>query len=248
MLDKNIYMKAPFTFFLLFTITLVSAQGIVQDSIPVQETKRSERTKTITVGPFTGIKLFSGIQVKLIPSMENKLVLSGENFETVVTTLKNDVLRIKHSLGQIFNPKNTYIEVYFSTPLDLIHAYQGSIVESQAVLKATKIELKAREWSAIDLHIKSEKISSSVYSGSTLSLRGVAVNHELKILGGGICESETLLTEQTTVKVTAGGVAYIHASDLLEATVNVGGTVRIHGRPIKLIKRKRIGGTITEMN
>ena len=248
MLDKNIYMKAPFTFFLLFTITLVSAQGIVQDSIPVQETKRSERTKTITVGPFTGIKLFSGIQVKLIPSMENKLVLSGENFETVVTTLKNDVLRIKHSLGQIFNPKNTYIEVYFSTPLDLIHAYQGSIVESQAVLKATKIELKAREWSAIDLHIKSEKISSSVYSGSTLSLRGVAVNHELKIFGGGICESETLLTEQTTVKVTAGGVAYIHASDLLEATVNVGGTVRIHGRPIKLIKRKRIGGTITEMN
>ena len=248
MLDKNIYMKAPFTFFLLFTITLVSAQGIVQDSIPVQETKRSERTKTITVGPFTGIKLFSGIQVKLIPSMENKLVLSGENFETVVTTLKNDVLRIKHSLGQIFNPKNTYIEVYFSTPLDLIHAYQGSIVESQAVLKATKIELKAREWSAIDLHIKSEKISSSVNSGSTLSLRGVAVNHELKILGGGICESETLLTEQTTVKVTAGGVAYIHASDLLEATVNVGGTVRIHGRPIKLIKRKRIGGTITEMN
>ena len=248
MLDKNIYMKAPFTFFLLFTITLVSAQGIVQDSIPVQETKRSERTKTITVGPFTGIKLFSGIQVKLIPSMENKLVLSGENFETVVTTLKNDVLRIKHSLGQIFNPKNTYIEVYFSTPLDLIHAYQGSIVESQAVLKATKIELKAREWSAIDLHIKSEKISSSVYSGSTLSLRGVAVNHELKILGGGICESETLLTEQTTVKVTAGGVAYIHASDLLEATVNVGGTVRIHGSPTKLIKRKRIGGTITEMN
>jgi len=248
MLDKYNYMKAPLTFFLLFTITLVSAQGIVQDSIPVQETKRLERTKTITVGPFTGIKLFSGIQVKLIPSIENKLVLSGENFETVVTTLKNDVLRIKHSLGQIFNPKNTYIEVYFSTPLDLIHAYQGSIVESQAVLKATKIELKAREGSAIDLHIKSEKISSSVNSGSTLSLRGVAVNHELKILGGGICESETLLTEQTTVKVTAGGVAYIHASDLLEATVNVGGTVRIHGRPIKLIKRKRIGGTITEMN
>ena len=197
---------------------------------------------------FTGIKLFTGIQVKLIPSNENKMVLSGENFETVVVTLNKDVLRIKHSIDQIFNPKNTYIEVYFSTPLDLIHTYQGSIIESQAVLQATKIELKAREGSAIDLHIESEKISSSVNSGSTLSLRGVSVNHELKILGGGICESENLITEQTTVKVTAGGVAYIHASDLLEATVNVGGTVRIHGRPTKLIKRKRIGGTITEMN
>ena len=114
----------------LFAITFVSAQDVVQDSIPVQETKRQERTKTITVGPFTGIKLFSGIQVKLIPSNENKLVLAGENFETVVTTLKNDVLRIKHSIDQIFNPKNTYIEIYFSSPLDLIHTYQGSIVES----------------------------------------------------------------------------------------------------------------------
>jgi uracil-DNA glycosylase len=73
-------MKALFTFFLLFTITLVSAQDVVQDSISIQETKRPERTKTITVGPFTGIKLFSGIQVKLIPSNENKLVFAGENF------------------------------------------------------------------------------------------------------------------------------------------------------------------------
>ena len=136
-------MKALFTFFLLLTLPMISAQEVVQDSIPAQETKRPERTKTITLGPFTGIKLFTGIQVKLIPSNENKMVLSGENFETVVVTLNKDVLRIKHSIDQIFNPKNTYIEVYFSKPLDLIHTYQGSIIESQAVLQATKIELKA---------------------------------------------------------------------------------------------------------
>jgi hypothetical protein len=226
----------------------ISAQTVVQDSLPVQENKRVERSKTIMMSPFSGIKVFSGIQVKLIPSTENKLILSGENFETVVTTLKKDVLRIKHSLDQIFNPKNTYIEIYFSKPLDLIHTYQGSIVESKAVLKTTSIELKAHEGSSIELNLESEKIESSVNSGATLNIEGSTVNHVLKILGGGICESEKLLTKQTTVKVTAGGVAYIHASDLLEATVNVGGTVRIHGRPTKLIKTKRIGGTITEMN
>ncbi|MDB4621181.1 DUF2807 domain-containing protein, partial [Flavobacteriaceae bacterium] len=158
------------------------------------------------------------------------------------------VLKIKHSIDQVFNPKNTYIEIYFSKPLDLIYTYQGSVVESKALLQATKIELKANEGSNLDLHIEAEKITSQVNTGGTLNLYGKAVYHDLKILAGGICESENLLTEQTTVKVTAGGVAYIHASDLLEATVNVGGTVRIHGRPTKLIKRKRIGGTITEMN
>ena len=241
-------MRHTLILLLLFSNSLIFAQQSAQDSLSVEEIIRPERTKTIQLSPFSGIKLYSGIQVKLIPSTENKLVLSGENFETVVTTLKKDVLRIKHSLDQLFNPKNTYIEIYFSQPLDLIHTYQGTVIESQALLEATKIELKAREGSRIELTIDSEKITSSVNSGAIIKLKGKAVNHELKILGGGICESENLLTEQTTVKVTAGGVAYIHASDLLEATVNVGGTVRIHGRPTKLIKRKRIGGTINEMN
>ena len=237
--------------FILLSLTFghfIFAQTTVKDSVSIQENKQIELSKTIMMSPFSGIKVFSGIQVKLIPSTENKLILSGENFETVVTTLKKDVLRIKHSLDQIFNPKNTYIEIYFSQPLDLIHTYQGSIVETKAVLKTTSIELKAHEGSSIEVNLECEKIKSSVNSGATLNIEGSTVNHELKILGGGICESETLLTKQTTVKVTAGGVAYIHASDLLEATVNVGGTVRIHGRPTKLIKTKRIGGTITEMN
>ena len=241
-------MKSIFILLSLIFGHFIFAQTTVKDSVSVQENKQIERSKTIMMSPFSGIKVFSGIQVKLIPSAENKLILSGENFETVVTTLKKDVLRIKHSLDQIFNPKNTYIEIYFSQPLDLIHTYQGSIVETKAVLKTTSIELKAHEGSSIEVNIECEKIKSSVNSGATLNIEGSTVNHELKILGGGICESETLLTKQTTVKVTAGGVAYIHASDLLEATVNVGGTVRIHGRPTKLIKTKRIGGTITEMN
>lgn len=241
-------MKSIFILLSLIFGHIIFAQTTVKDSVSVQENKQIERSKTIMMSPFSGIKVFSGIQVKLIPSTENKLILSGENFETVVTTLKKDVLRIKHSLDQIFNPKNTYIEIYFTQPLDLIHTYQGSIVETKAVLKTTSIELKAHEGSSIEVNLECEKIKSSVNSGATLNIEGSTVNHELKILGGGICESETLLTKQTTVKVTAGGVAYIHASDLLEATVNVGGTVRIHGRPTKLIKTKRIGGTITEMN
>ena len=34
------------------------------------------------------------IHVKLIPSDENKMIITGENIETVVFTLKKDVLKI----------------------------------------------------------------------------------------------------------------------------------------------------------
>lgn len=208
----------------------------------------AQESKTVKISPFLGVKLYSGIHIKLIPSDENKMIISGENIETVVFTLKKDVLKIKHSIDQLLNPSNTYIELFFTENLDLIHSYQGSTIESTARIETTSVSVKAHEGSKQTLTIFAEKINSNINSGATLSISGQTTSHDISILGGGIAEVENLLTEQTKVKVTAGGVAYINATELLEASVSVGGTVRIYGQPKKLIKKKLIGGTIVEMN
>lgn len=204
--------------------------------------------KTISISPFLGINVYSGIHVKLIPSNENKMIISGENIETVVFTLKKDVLKIKHSLDQLLSPSNTYIELYFTEKLDAIKTYQGSKLTSRAKIETTSIQIKAHEGSSQELHLLAQKVESNVNSGAILNLQGIATNHQISILGGGICEAETLFTEQTNVKVTAGGVAYIHATELLEASVSGGGTVRVYGQPTKLIKKKVISGSIIEMD
>ncbi len=208
----------------------------------------TQSAKTINISPFIGVNVYSGIHVKLIPSDENKMVISGENIETVVFSLKKDVLKIKHSLDQLLNPSNTYVELYFSEELDAIHSYQGSTIESTATINTTSISVKAHEGSKQFLTINAERIDSRVNSGASLNLTGKVTNHDIKSLGGGLFEGEKLLTEQTKVKVTAGGVAYVHATNLLEAKVSAGGTVRVYGQPTKLIKKKIIGGTILEMN
>ena len=214
----------------------------------ISVTTLAQKSKEVSISPFNGVKVYSGIHVKLIPSDTNKMDIFGDNIETVVFTLKKDVLKIRHSIDQLLNPSTTYVELYFTEDLDALHTYQGSILESTAEINTTSIILKAHEGSRQTLNITSEKIDSRVKSGGFLNISGKATSHRLSILGGGICEGEKLLTEQTTVKVTAGGVAYLHASELLEATVSVGGTVRIHGKPTKLIRKKVIGGTIVEMN
>ena len=214
----------------------------------ISVTTLAQKPKEVSISPFNGVKVYSGIHVKLIPSDTNKMVIFGDNIETVVFTLKKDVLKIRHSIDQLLNPSTTYAELYFTEDLDALHTYQGSTLESTAEINTTSIILKAHEGSRQTLNIISEKIDSRVKSGGFLNISGKATSHRLSILGGGICEGEKLLTEQTTVKVTAGGVAYLHASELLEATVSVGGTVRIHGKPTKLIRKKVIGGTIVEMN
>ena len=214
----------------------------------ISVTTLAQKSKEVSISPFNGVKVYSGIHIKLIPSDTNKMVIFGDNIETVVFTLKKDVLKIRHSIDQLLNPSTTYVELHFTEDLDALHTYQGSTLESTAEINTTSIILKAHEGSRQTLNITSEKIDSRVKSGGFLNISGKATSHRLSILGGGICEGEKLLTEQTTVKVTAGGVAYLHASELLEATVSVGGTVRIHGKPTKLIRKKVIGGTIVEMN
>ncbi len=214
----------------------------------ISVTTSAQKSKEVSISPFIGVKVYSGIHVKLIPSDTNKMVIFGDNIETVVFTLKKDVLKIRHSIDQLLNPSTTYVELHFTEDLDALHTYQGSTLESTAEINTTSIILKAHEGSRQTLNIISEKIDSRVKSGGFLNISGKATSHRVSILGGGICEGEKLLTEQTTVKVTAGGVAYLHASELLEATVSVGGTVRIHGKPTKLIRKKVIGGTIVEMN
>lgn len=220
-------------FFLLFLISVTTS---------------AQKSKEVSISPFIGVKVYSGIHVKLIPSDTNKMVIFGDNIETVVFTLKKDVLKIRHSIDQLLNPSTTYVELHFTEDLDALHTYQGSTLESTAEINTTSIILKAHEGSRQTLNITSEKIDSRVKSGGFLNISGKATSHRVSILGGGICEGEKLLTEQTTVKVTAGGVAYLYASEFLEATVSVGGTVRIHGKPTKLIRKKVIGGTIVEMN
>lgn len=211
-------------------------------------TLSAQSGKEVKISPFLGVNVYSGIHVKLIPSDENKMIISGENVETVVFTLKKDVLKIRHSIDQLLNPSNTYIELYFTEALDAIHTYQGSTVESKAEIETTSLQIKAHEGSKQTLNISAEKIDSRVNSGATLTIEGKTTSHALSILAGGICEAENLITEQSTINVTAGGVAYIHATELLEAAVSVGGTVRIYGKPTKLVKKKVIGGTIIEMD
>ena len=54
----------------------------------------AQKTKEVSISPFLGVKVYSGIHVKLIPSETNKMVISGENIETVVFTLKKDILKL----------------------------------------------------------------------------------------------------------------------------------------------------------
>ena len=203
--------------------------------------------REVLVDDFINIKVYSGIEVKLIPSDENKLVISGEDNVSVVTKIKRKTLKIRHSLEHILNPTFTYIELYHKGILDEISLYQGSDLSSSKTYNQTSISLKVQEGSSMSLVFQGEKISSLVSTGGQLFLSGKVTNHQTVVNSGGACEAETLISEQTKASVTAGGLSYVNASKLIEAKVTAGGIIRIYGNPNKIVTKKTIGGQIFEM-
>ena len=226
---------------LLFLITFT----IVAQEADEKEVDNQERI--VFIDDFINIKIYSGIEVKLIPSDENKLVISGEDKMDVVPKIKRNTLKIRHPLEHILNPTFTYVELHHSSVLDEISLYQGSNLSSDDTYAQTSISLRVNEGSTMNLSFEGEKITSVVSTGSQLFLSGKVTNHQSVVNSGGACEAETLISEQTKVSVTAGGMSYVNAKELIEPKVTAGGIIRVYGNPKKMTTKKTIGGQIFEM-
>ena len=234
-------MKQLLTLFLLTGATLFAQQdSLPANSLPTQ-------TKTVDLGPFINLKIYSGITTKLIPSTENKLVITSEDPNSIIYRQKGQTLKIRISLAKLIELPTTFIEIHYNQKLDLIDLSQGSSMEAEGIFDQTSLRLKVQEGSQFTGVFKVLKLTSLVASGGQAFLSGTADNHDLKVNSGGTCEAETLVTEQSMVNVTAGGVAYVNATGLMDATVTFNGTIRVYGTPTKLITKKNIGGKIIEM-
>jgi hypothetical protein len=234
-------MKQLLTLFLLTGATLFAQQdSLPANSLPTQ-------TKTVDLGPFINLKVYSGITTKLIPSTENKLVITSEDPNSIIYRQKGQTLKIRISLAKLIELPTTYIEIHYNQKLDLIDLSQGSSMEAEGMFDQTSLRLKVQEGSQFTGAFKVLKLTSLVASGGQAFLSGTADSHDLSVNSGGTCEAETLVTEQSMVNVTAGGVAYVNATGLMDATVTFNGTIRVYGTPTKLITKKNIGGKIIEM-
>lgn len=204
---------------------------------------QNNNRRILTTGPFKGIKTYSNIEVNLISSDVNKIIATGPNSDLIVVSIKEGNLKIRTSREDIFNQEATKIDLYFNNKLNNISAHQGSSIKSYLKFDQTNLILSALTNSKIDLEVDLQRLDTRVGLGGQIYISGKAVNHELNFYSGGICEAQSLKTEQTKIKGLLGGYAYIKAKNLLQANI-VSGVLRVFGKPNKTIINKRLGGKI----
>ena len=200
---------------------------------------------TIDLGDFVDLKVFDKLNVTLIASNENKVIITGTNQSDVEVVNKNGLLKIRMPLTKTMSGDVIKVTLYFKK-IQSIDANEGSTVTCADIFKQTTIDFGTQEGASITAAIDVDKTTIKAYSGGIINLSGKAITQSVSINSGGILKASDLETSQTTVSVSAGGNAEVKASTLVDAKVKAGGTIAIYGKPKEIKQETLFGGSIIQ--
>jgi hypothetical protein len=205
----------------------------------------SQKSVTKSVGDYNKVTSFDQIDVTLISSNENKVILNGEGANDVELVNKNGELKIRMPLTKILKGDAVSATVYYKK-IDAVEANEGSRIASETIFEALNFDIIAKEGSEIKLKLNVDRVTVKSSSGSKIYLEGKAKNQDVIVNSGSILEAKKLITSQTIVTVNAGGEADVFATDFVDAKVRAGGDITIFGKPKQINKKVIAGGTITD--
>ena len=202
---------------------------------------------TKPLGDFNKVTAFDQIEVLLIQSSENKIILNGNGSEEVELINKNGELKIRMPLTKLLSGDNVSATLYFKN-IDAIEANEGSRISSEGTFKAIAFDIIAKEGSKIKLKLDADKLTVRSSNGSNVNVSGKAKNQDAITNSGGELDAEDLITTQTSITANAGGEANVYATDFVDAKTRAGGNIKIYGKPKQINKKIVLGGTIKESN
>jgi hypothetical protein len=218
-------------FILTFTLCLIS---------------NGQETVEKTVGEFTTLKVYDLINLKMVKSKENKVVVSGKNRKDVEVLNKNGKLKIRMNLEEQYDGNDTVVILYY-TAVDVIDANEGAKVTVKDPIEQFEIDLKTQEGAEITAVIKTTYANFRAVTGGVINITGTSKNQDISIYTGGVFNGEDFVTEQTEVSLNAAGEAYINATEYVDVRIKAGGDVFIYGKPKKVDESRVLGGRIKRM-
>ncbi|TLX70244.1 DUF2807 domain-containing protein [Labilibacter sediminis] len=217
--------KILLTFLLATTVLYMGAQ--------------ERKTQSRNVGSFNEIHAGKGINVVLVEGDKEKVVVEIENGEVtdVISELKGRKLNIKFKT-KIYN--NVAVKVFVTyKSIKAITTGSGAFVESDGIIRAENLDLRAGTGSTIILEVDTKAVSSSL-SSSKIELAGKTDFQDVTSNTGAKYIADQLVSKDAFVKTATGGTAWVTATDKLEAKTSTGGKVIYTGNPKKLIQKGNV--------
>lgn len=196
-----------------------------------------------SIGDFSKVAVYDGINLELIKSDENKVEITGNNMDFVVIKNKNGDLKIRLNLEKRFSGDRTKVTLFYNTLYNVI-SHEGSNVFSKDTIKQADINIKAHTGSRQNLILELNTLNSTAATGSNITLSGKVEFHDTSSSTGAEVNAVGLLTTETYANATTGGVLNVSASKELEATSKLGGIINVHEKTDKITESISIGGVV----
>lgn len=203
----------------------------------------SQDPVTKTLGEFSELKVYDLINIELIKSEENKIIISGDNKIDVSVIQKNNKLKIRMKLNKLFNGKNTNVKLYY-TSIDEIDANEGANVYVNGKIKQYEIILRAQEGAQITAAVDTKLLSVKSVTGGVVTTTGQTSKLDLSLRTGGVYEGSKTITQNSSLFIKAGGEASVNTTNVLNVKIFSGGDVFVYGTPKQLKQNKLFGGRI----
>ncbi|MFY7670663.1 head GIN domain-containing protein [Tenacibaculum sp. MEBiC06402] len=210
----------------------------------VSSAQRIERS----VRDFETLKVYNGIDIELIQSDKQELIITGEKAEKVKVKEGGKTLKIMMRFPETTADGKVKVVLYFNKDISVIDANEGVTLTCKSIEQG-HIEVKAQEGAFVNMVVNTKHLSVKSSSGGVIKLSGKTKNEDIKLDLGATYHGYNLETENVTnVKAGSGSKAEILAGETLKAKVTFGGTILYKGQPEFFTEKKVIGGTVEERN
>ncbi|MCI0919751.1 head GIN domain-containing protein [Sphingobacterium rhinopitheci] len=193
---------------------------------------------------FRELEVTDKINVKIVESTTDKIVIEGELANQMELTQVNDMLRLTMTGSYIMKGDKVFVTLY-SSRLASITAKKGAQVTNPKLeLKGDSLYLSAIEGGNIDLTVNTKDLKALVTTGGSIMLQGNAVSQDVNVALGGSYFGRYLLSNTAIARVSGGGKIQINATKSVDVQTRAGGIVDIYGNPKDKKEKKLVGGKI----
>lgn len=206
----------------------------------------AQTTITKELGEFSTVKVYNGIDLELVKSDENKIIITGDKADKVNIKNKNNTLKVSLNFPETTADGKVKITLHYVSQLETIDANEGATITGKKI-KQSQIEIKAQEGAFINLVVDVKHLMVKTVSGAVIKLSGTTKNQTVEANLGGIYHGYNLIVSDLNyVRAGSGSKVEVQAGETLDAKVSFGGSIFYKGTPEVFKDKKVIGGVIEQ--
>jgi hypothetical protein len=188
---------------------------------------RSERN----VGPFTGVKASSGVDVYLKQGDgQTVTVEADENLhEYIITEVKGGVLHV-YTEANIRDAEKERVYVTMKEINSVVTSSAGDII-GESPIRSERLELGASSAGDIHLEIYAKEVEVDISSSGDMTLTGETDNLRADLSSAGDLNAYDLKAREADISVSSAGDADIYVSEKIRARASSAGDINYKGDP-----------------